>query len=152
MGEPIWTERSARALWVCPKCDRSFASRNATHTCSPLKDLDDHFLGKSEKVREIFDAIVGEVTKFGPVTILPEKTRIALQVRMSFAAFTPRRQWLNGHLILARRIDSPRFTRIEPFSPRNVLHAFRLRSPEEVDAELFGWLAEAYQVGLQRHT
>ena len=152
MGEPISTERSARPLWVCPKCDRSFASRNATHTCSPLKDLDDHFLGKSDEVRAIFDAIVAEVTKFGPVTVLPEKTRIALQVRMSFAAFTPRRQWLNGHLVLARRVDSTRFTRIEILSPRNVLHAFRLTSATEVDSEMVDWLAEAYQVGLQRPT
>ena len=152
MGEPIRTERGARPLWVCPKCDRSFASLNATHACGPLTNLDDHFRGKSNEVRAIFDAIVGEVKRFGPVTVLPEKTRIALQVRISFAAFTPRRHWLNGHLVLARRIDSPRFTRIETFSPRNVLHAFRLSSAEEVDAELVGWLAEAYQVGLQRHT
>ena len=150
MGVPISTD--SRRLWICPRCDRSFAARNATHTCSPLKDLEDHFRGKSEEVMAIFDAMVGEVTKLGPVTVLPEKTRIALQVRMSFAAFTPRRQWLNGHLVLARRIDSPRFTRIETFSPRNVLHAFRLTSPAEVDAEMVGWLREAYQVGRQLHT
>jgi hypothetical protein len=71
---------------------------------------------------------------------------------MSFGAFTPRSQWLNGHLVLASRIDSPRFTRIETFSPRNVLQAFRLTSAAEVDAEMVGWLAEAYQVGRQRHT
>jgi hypothetical protein len=28
---------------------------------------------------------------------------------------------------------------------------FRLVSPGEVDQEFFGWLAEAYQVGHQRH-
>ena len=87
----------------------------------------------------------------GPVTILPEKTRIALHARMSFAAFMPRRHWLNGHLVLARRIDSSRFSNIETFSPRNVLHAFRLNSPSEVDAQFTGWLAEAYEVGMQRH-
>ena len=70
---------------------------------------------------------------------------------MSFAAFTPRRKWLNGHLVLARRVDSPRFTRIETFSPRNVLHAFRLTSAAEVDAEMVGWLAEAFQFDRQRH-
>jgi hypothetical protein len=83
--------------------------------------------------------------------VLAEKTRIALQVRMSFAAFMPRRDWLNGHLVLARRIDSPRFLRVETFSPRNVLHAFRLSGPGEVDAEFAAWLAEAYRVGAQEH-
>jgi hypothetical protein len=83
--------------------------------------------------------------------VLAEKTRIALQVRMSFAAFVPRRRWLNGHLVLARRIDSPRFLRIDTLSPRNVVHTFRLAAPADVDEEFTAWLAEAYQVGAQRH-
>ena len=83
--------------------------------------------------------------------VLPEKTRIALQVRMSFAAFVPRRHWLGGHLVLARRIDSPRFLRIDTYSPGNVVHTFRLASPADVDDEFVAWLAEAYQVGAQRH-
>ena len=70
---------------------------------------------------------------------------------MSFAALVPRRHWLDGHLVLARRVDSPRFAGIETFSPRNVLHRFRLSSPDEVDAEFAGWLIEAYDVGAQRH-
>jgi hypothetical protein len=85
------------------------------------------------------------------VTVLPEKTRIALHVRMSFAAFVPRRHWLGGHLVLARRIDSPRFLRVDTYSPRNVVHAFRLTSPADVDGEFAAWLAEAYQVGARRH-
>ena len=83
--------------------------------------------------------------------MLAEKTRIALQVRMSFAAFMPRRHWLSGHLVLARRIDRPRFVRIDTISRRNVVHAFRLSAPAEVDDEFTAWLAEAYQVGAQQH-
>ena len=70
---------------------------------------------------------------------------------MSFAAFMPRSRWLDGHLVLARRIGSPRFRRIDTYSPRNVVHAFRLTAADEVDEESTGWLAEAYRVGEQRH-
>jgi Domain of unknown function (DUF5655) len=136
-------------LWPCPDCGRTFANRNQTHTCAPLGDLDRHFASCDVAVRETFDRIVHVAGSFGPVTVLPEKTRIALHVRMSFAAFTPRRHWLNGHLVLARRIDSPRFTRVETYSPRNVLHAFRLTSPSDVDDEFAGRLAEAYRAGRQ---
>jgi hypothetical protein len=144
-------EDADRPLWQCPICGRTFANRNQTHTCRSLSDLDEHFRGKSAEVRATFDAIVDAVAEMGPVTILPEKSRIALHARMSFAAFMPRRDWLNGHLVLARRIDHPRFTRVETFSPRNVLHAFRLGSPAEVDAQFIEWLGEAYEVGMQRH-
>jgi Domain of unknown function (DUF5655) len=139
------------ALWTCPRCGRTFANTNQTHTCARLGDLDRQFDGKAPSVRLTFDRIVGLARALGPVSILPERTRIALHVRMSFAAFQPRRQWLDGHLILARRIDSPRFRRIETYSPRNILHAFRLASPAEVDEEFASWLAEAYRVGEQRH-
>ena len=71
-----------------------------------------HFAGGDPAVRATFDRVVGRCA-LGPVEVLPEKTRIALHVRMSFAAFMPRRRWLNGHLVLARRVDSPRFTRVE---------------------------------------
>jgi hypothetical protein len=45
----------------------------------------------------------------------------------------------------------PRFLRVETFSPRNVLHTFRLSGPDEVDIEFAAWLAEAYRVGAQEH-
>ena len=138
-------------LWECPRCGRTFANLRQTHTCAALGDLDQHFTGSAPQVREAFDAVVVFVGTLGPVSVLPQKTRIALHVRMSFAAFMPRSRWLDGHLVLARRIGSPRFRRIDTYSPRNVVHAFRLTGPAEVDDEFTGWLAEAYRVGEQRH-
>ncbi len=68
-----------------------------------------------------------------------------------FAAFTPRTRWLDGHLVLARRIPSPRFRRIDIYSPRNVVHSFRIASPGDVDEEFSAWLTQAYRVSEQRH-
>ncbi len=134
-----------------PALRRTFANVNQTHTCAALGDLDRHFAASEPGVRATFDRIRAIVEALGPVSVLAEKSRIALHVRMSFAAFMPRRSWLDGHLVLARRVDSPRFRRIEVYSLRNVLHAFRLSSPAEVDEEFGAWLAEAYEVGEQRH-
>lgn len=85
------------------------------------------------------------------MVVIPEKTRIAFQVRMSFAAVTLRRRWVDAHVVLARRLESVRFRRIQTFSPRNHVHEFRLAAPEEVDDEVALWLAEAYRVGRQEH-
>jgi hypothetical protein len=70
---------------------------------------------------------------------------------MSFAQVTPRRKWLDGHVVLARRGESPRFRSIQTFSPRNHVHVFRLETLEDIDAEFREWLAEAYAVGEQKH-
>jgi hypothetical protein len=138
-----------RSMWTCEQCGRTFASRNQTHTCAPLGGFDRHFARSEPVVRETFDLVVAAARSLGPVQVLAEKTRIALHARMSFAAFVPRRHWLAGHLILARQIASPRFRKIETYSPRNVLHEFRLGAPDEVDEQFRAWLAEAYQVGIQ---
>lgn len=138
-------------MWTCPRCGRTFAARNQTHTCARLGDLESHFARSQPPVRAAYEAAFAVVRTLGPVEVLAEKTRIAWHVRMSFAAFQPRVTWLDGHLVLDREVASPRWRRVEVFSPRNVLHAFRLSGPDEVDDEFAGWLADAYDVGRQRH-
>jgi hypothetical protein len=137
-------------LWRCPECGRPFANRNQAHACG-RHELEPLFARSEPAVREIFEAVLSAAQVNGPVTVVPEKTRVALQVRMSFAAFAPRRRWLDGHVVLARRLEHPRFVRVETISPRNHVHAFRLRTTADVDADVEAWLAEAYGVGAQRH-
>jgi hypothetical protein len=113
-------------------------------------ELDHHFEGKPPLVREIYETFLAKLCEFGPVTVLPEKTRIAFQVRMSFAQLTLRRHWALGHFVLARRVEDPRLTKVETFSPRNHAHHFRLDSPGQV-AALRDFAREAYSVGRQEH-
>jgi Domain of unknown function (DUF5655) len=139
-----------RPLWTCPRCGRTFANPNQTHTCASLGDVDRFFARAEPAVRTTFDRVLAVVKALGPVTVLPEKTRIALHVRMSFAAFMPRRHWLDGHLVLAAQAEHPAFRRVEVFSPGNVLHAFRLYRPGDVDEAFETLLRAAYRVGEQR--
>jgi hypothetical protein len=137
-------------LWLCETCGRVFANRNQSHACGTY-DLEQHFHEKSAEIRALFERALAVIQSLGPVRVLPEKTRIAFQVRMSFAQLTPRRRWIDGHVVLARRLEHPRFRRIETFSPRNHLHTFRLTTPDDVDADFRAWMAEAYRVGTQEH-
>jgi hypothetical protein len=80
-------------------------------------------------VRELFSAFVARLPRFGPVTVLPEKTRIAFHVRMSFAALSVR----------------------QTISPRNHVHRFRVGGLADLDEECSAWGGEAYAVGQQEH-
>ena len=139
-----------RPLWQCEQCGRAFANRNQSHACGRY-DLDHHFRGKGPEIRALFDRALAVIQSLGPVRVLPEKTRIAFQVRMSFAQLTPRRRWLDGHVVLARRLEHPRFRGIQTISARNHVHTFRLSPPDDVDADFRRWMAEAYLVGKQEH-
>ena len=140
-----------KPLWRCPECDRTFANRNQTHTCARLRTVDDHFNDKDAPLRELFDAFVARLRCIGEFSILPEKTRIAFHVRMSFAQITPRRQHLDGHLVLARRVDDPMFRKVETISARNHVHHFRLRDKSDLSPAFLAFMSEAYDVGCQRH-
>lgn len=114
-------------------------------------DLAHHFRGKDPTIRLLFQTVRKAIAACGPVIVLPEETRIAFQVRMSFAQVTPRQHWLDGYVVLARRLPHTRFRGIDTVSPRNHVHHFRLESPAEVDDEFRSWLREAYAVGAQEH-
>lgn len=137
-------------LWRCEQCGREFANRNQAHA-GGRHDLEHHFTGKPPRIRALYDAVVAAIRELGPVEILPEKTRIAFHVRMSFAQVTPRRGWLDGHVVLARRLESPRFRSVQTFSPRHHVHVFRVEHLDDIDAEFRSWMAEAYAVGEQKH-
>lgn len=139
-----------RPLWLCSGCGRSFANRNQTHSCA-RHELESHFTGKSHAVRSLFKQLLDVLQKAGPVTVLPEKTRIAFHVRMSFGAVSVRKNSLIGHFVFARRIEHPRFLRVETYSRRNHLHAFRIATGADLDSEFEQWAREAYAVGEQKH-
>ncbi len=138
-------------LWSCPRCGRPFANRNQPHSCVAAT-VESHLAGKGEWAAALyrrFAALVDEAC--GPVILAPAKTRIGFQARMIFAAVTVHRARLDGHVVLARRLDHPRFRRIDSLSPRNHVHHFRFTTPDEIDAEVAAWLREACAVGRQEH-
>ena len=110
--------RLERPLWECPDCGRHFANRNQSHFCGHY-ELGSHFEGKPAEIHLLFDAVVKAIERCGPVIVIPEKTRIAFQTRMSFAQVMPRTKWLDGHVVLAR-FEHPRFGRSNdlPEEPR----------------------------------
>jgi len=81
------------------------------------------------------------------VKLAPTKTRIGFQARMLFAAVSLRENSLDCHVVLWRRLENPRFVRIESLTPRIHVHHFRIQSGKELDYEVASWLQEAYKVG-----
>jgi hypothetical protein len=137
-------------MWTCPRCGRAFANRNQAHACGSWT-VDDHLAAATPEVAALLRGFVALVEEVGPAELAPTKTRIGFKARMTFAALMPKRRWLDGHVVLARRRGDPRFRRIDSLGPRSHVHVFRIRTPAELDDEVRDWLREAYRVGLQEH-
>ena len=61
------------------------------HSCTNY-GLEHHFEGVSLKVRRTFDRFLEVIEGFGPVTVIPQKTRIAIMVKVRFAGCVVRKK------------------------------------------------------------
>jgi hypothetical protein len=102
-------------------------------------------------VFELFERFRALVEGFGPAKVIAQKSRVVFQVRMRFAALMPQKRALRGHLILSERHPANCFAKIETFSPRNHLHAFRLERQTQLDDQFRFYVGLAYRVGQQEH-
>ena len=140
-----------RPLWTCPKCGRQFANVNQEHSCGDYS-VEAFLQGKGANALAMYRHFVALVEVCGPVLFAPAKTRVGFQVRMIFAAVNKLTdKQLDAHVVLTRRLDSPRFRRIEALTPTCYVHHFRVHTPDELDDEVAAWLREAYHVGKQEH-
>jgi uncharacterized protein DUF5655 len=145
------TAHARKPLWRCPTCGQTFVGRNMPHSCAVVA-LDDHFAAVDPRLRALFDQLVAMVRENGPVTVNATKSRVAFQARMRFAGIErPRRDHLPAAFVLTRPVRSARLHRVEHVPPYYYVHRLRLRGPDDLDDELRAWLAEAYEVGCQRH-
>ena len=109
--------------------------------------VDFHFTGKSPVVREIYNRLMKALRKFGSVTEEPKKTSIHLVHGTALAGVSTRKDalWLN--IRLDHKIASPRINKVEQVSAKRFHNELKLTSLDEVDAELIGWLNDAYHLG-----
>jgi hypothetical protein len=137
-----------RPLWTCPECAQTFVTRNASHSCVQLTLGE--FFGDRRAQRQLYEALLELVRRFGPVTVNINKSRISFQARVRFATVARvTRSGLVCTFWLKREVVSPRITRIELYPPSNYVHQFKLTDASELDDELAAWLRDAYEVGLQ---
>lgn len=116
------------------------ASDSGTYT------VDDHFAGKEPAVRALYDRLLAVVRKLGPLREEAKKTSIHLVRTTALAGVQVRKSHLVLTLKADRAFDSPRIHKSEQTSAKRFHHELKLASQRELDAELRGWLADAYEL------
>jgi Domain of unknown function (DUF5655) len=144
------SSREQKEMWQCPKCGARFVASNMWHSCGRFR-LDDHFIGKAPAVRHAFDRLREIIEECGAVEMIPQKTRIVFLARMRFVAAMPRRNWLEGHLNLARRVRDPRLFKIVRYGPNTYTHSFRAADASFFDKSFAALIRESYIRGRQAH-
>jgi hypothetical protein len=144
------TSPKLKELWQCPKCGERFVSPNLWHACGTFS-LEALFARSEPHVFQLYQQFEHLVKACGPITVIPQKSRIAFQVRVRFAGAIPRKSYLQCSFGFRRRVEHPRFYKIEQYTPHWYGHHCRIERDEEFDEEFKKWIREAYAVGEQRH-
>ena|SRR6185503_2856930 len=140
--------KKLKPLWRCPECGERFITENMWHSCGKYS-LEALFARSEPEVFKLFKKFAKMVQKVGPVRMIPQKTRVVFQVRVRFAGCYPRKSFLVCSVALPRKVANPRFEKIVGYTRQFVGHQFRVCSEADLDAEVQGWLRDAYRVGAQ---
>jgi hypothetical protein len=108
--------------------------------------VESHFADKSPVLQAIYDRLLLETRKFGNVVEEPKKTSIHLVNKTAFAGVSTRKAVLLLNIKSAEPIIHARFPRNEKVSANRYHQELKLTDPAEVDAELLGWLRQAYEL------
>jgi hypothetical protein len=109
-------------------------------------DVSNHFESRSPKVRQIYDRLLETAGALGPFEEDPKKTSIHLNRKAAFAGVATRKESLILTLKSARDLQSPRISKHERASANRWHLEVKLSDPADVDAELIGWLKDAYDI------
>ena len=87
----------------------------------------------------------------GPIVVIAQKTRIVFMVRVRFGGCQVRRDRILTNVVLTRRVESPRWTKIEQLAPGWIVHRYEVRGPGDLDDPgLAQLICESYrQIGEQ---
>jgi hypothetical protein len=113
--------------------------------------LDEFFDGHVE-ARGLFEAVQRGVEAVGPAEMRVSKSQIAFRRRRNFAIVWRPEQYLRrpaAPLVLTlsfpRRDSSPRWKEIVEAAPGRFTHHLELYRVTDVDAQVRGWLREAWE-------
>lgn len=106
--------------------------------------LDAIYSGAKAPLRQLHDAVMAAIDKLGPYEQAPKKAYISLRCKKQFAMLGPAtKECIELGLNVKALKPSPRLKAM----PAGGMCQFtaRLSSAKEVDAELIGWIREAYK-------
>ena len=106
--------------------------------------MDETFRGRPPEQRAIYDAIAAHVETLGEVHVDALQVGVFLKSDRKFVDLRPKSKWLQCGLYLPYVIDDPRVARSFRLSENRCISILKLRTADDVDAQLCEWLTDAF--------
>jgi hypothetical protein len=130
--------------WTCPRCARRFRRARQSHECAPAMTLEEYLASGPPHERPVVEAVLAHVTELGPVHIEPVSVGIFFKRVGKFAELRPKQRWEALSFSLPRPVRHITIVRkVVPWGGA-YYHVANLARPGDYDAELAGYVSEAY--------
>jgi uncharacterized protein DUF5655 len=97
-------------------------------------------------LQRVYASLLKAVQSLGPVVEERGERSVLLRSRGGFLGVHPKRDRLDLQIVTDHAIRAARVTKVDPVSARRFHVHVRLVTEKEVDAQLLGWLREAYDL------
>lgn len=106
--------------------------------------VEEYFSAGPAHERPVFEVVMAHLDTVGTVHVEPVSVGIFLKRARTFAQLRPMQHWVALSFSLPRPVTHRTIVRkVVPYGGRHY-HVANLRGPEDLDAQLLGWLTEAY--------
>jgi len=130
--------------WKCPKCGRTFSKAKQPHSCRVFP-LQKHFANKEYALKLFGELKTAVHKKVGSFEVVSLPCCIHFCKNFDFAAVFPLKDGLKLHFSLDRKLSSSRVGQAAQYSKNRVMHEMKIKSADEIDAELLDWLKQSAQ-------
>ncbi len=97
-------------------------------------------------LQRVYARLLKAAQALGPVIEERGERSVLLRSRGGFLGVHPKRDCLDLQIVTDHVIRAARVTKVDPVSARRFHVHLRIASEKEVDAQLMGWLREAYDL------
>lgn len=132
-------------MWECPKCQRSFKTKNQWHSCV-IVNIDAIFLGKPNIIKELYNELLKNCIHFGKIKIDTTLSCIYFMDKNRFLAIKPQKSGIIIEFILERSEEIFPVIKIVQISKNQFVHRLKLDSIEDINDQLIRWIKDAYDL------
>ena len=135
---------SARGLWTCPRCGRTFRREHLQHRCG-VGSSDEIVAGRPAPLVALYRSFERTVTGWDGVEVVARNRYALFRTTRIFTDLVVMSDALRIAIHLPRRVDDPMFFKVAPASGRKVSHVTRVTSAAELKRAI-AYVKEAYEM------
>lgn len=132
-------------MWKCPKCDRVFKTKNQSHSCVKI-ELDDLFLDKPLNIRQMYEKLHSECSKFSKLTTDTTRGCVYFVDVERFLVIKPQKNGLILEFVLNGKYDVFPVIKIYDLGKGRYAHRLKLDAPDDINEQVISWVMEAFLI------